>query len=185
MNEVDTLEGILSKDVALMRGVHADQWADATPCAKFTVRDLMTHMTSWIRVFAAAATGTLFEGDPTTYRLGDDAPGTFAASTGELVSGWRRLGTDRPVRLTGGELPGAMVLNMTLMEYLAHGWDLARASGQPQPFSDEEATETLARATATLPDQYRGNDQAFGHVVAVPDDASALDRFAGFMGRQP
>jgi len=185
MDELDVLAGILAKDVALITGVKTDQWAGATPCPKYTVRDLVTHMTSWIRVFAAAATGTGFVGDPTTYQLGDDAPGAFSESAELLVSGWRRLGTERPVRLTGGEMPGGMVFNMTLMEYLTHGWDLARATGQPQPFSDGEATETLARAMATLPDQYRGDDQAFGLVVAVPDDAPVLDRFAGFMGRQP
>jgi uncharacterized protein (TIGR03086 family) len=182
---VGVLESILSKDVALIRGVHHDQWEDTTPCPQYTVRDLVTHMSSWIRVFAAAATGTVFEGDPASYQLGDDAPGAFAANAEQLVSGWRRLGTERPVRLTGGEMPGGMVFNMTLMEYLTHGWDLARATGQPQPFSDEEATESMTRATATLPDQYRGDDQAFGHIVPVRDDAPVLDRFAGFMGRQP
>ncbi len=44
---------------------------------------------------------------------------------------------------------------MTLMEYLTHGFDLAKATDQTAPFSEEELALTLERARATLPDQYR------------------------------
>jgi uncharacterized protein (TIGR03086 family) len=77
------------------------------------------------------------------------------------------------------------VFNMTVMEYLTHGWDLARATAQPIPFTDQEATETLIRAEATLPPQYRGENMPFGEIVPTGQDASAVDRLVAFLGRDP
>lgn len=65
----------------------------------------------------------------------------------------------------------------------AHGWDLAVATGQTVPFTDDEATRALALAETTLPDEYRGG--AFGPRIAVPVGSPGVDRFVAFMGRQP
>jgi uncharacterized protein (TIGR03086 family) len=78
-----------------------------------------------------------------------------------------------------------MAFNMTVMEYLTHGWDLATATGQPMPWSEEEAVEVLTRAESTLPAEYRGEGMPFGDIVEVPDTAPAADRVAAFMGRTP
>ena len=86
--------------------------------------------------------------------------------------------------MSGGEQPAEMVFNMTLMEYLTHGWDLAVGSGREVPFTEDEAAQVLARAEVTLPPQYRGDDMPFGEVVPVPDTAPAIDRLAGFIPRQ-
>jgi uncharacterized protein (TIGR03086 family) len=87
--------------------------------------------------------------------------------------------------MSGAPQPAESVFNMTLMEYLTHGWDLAVATGQPVPYSEAEAEEVLRRAEATLPPQYRGGDMPFGEIVPVADDAPAIDRLMGFMGRDP
>ena len=78
-----------------------------------------------------------------------------------------------------------MVFTMTLMEYLTHGWDLAVATGQRVPFTETEAETTLRRADGMLPSEYRGAGMPFGDVVPVPDDAPAVDRLVGYMGRDP
>ncbi|HEY6425870.1 MAG TPA: hypothetical protein VIX84_01425 [Acidimicrobiales bacterium] len=87
--------------------------------------------------------------------------------------------------MTGPELPAAMVFNMTVMEYLTHGWDLATATRHPVPCTDDEAEDTLARARATPPAEYRGPDKAFGPIVDVPEAAPPIARLIGFMGRTP
>ena len=87
--------------------------------------------------------------------------------------------------MMGDPQPAEMVFNMTVMEYLTHGWDLAVGSGQPVPYTEAEAAEVLARAEGTLPPQYRGGDMPFGEIVPVAADAPAIDRLAGFMGREP
>lgn len=182
MSDVEVLERVLAKDAALLSAVGPDVLGAPTPCPDYDVRALVNHILGWLQVFAAAANGRVFDGDPVAF-VSTDPVTEFRASAAELVSGWRSGGVDRQVRMTGAELPGQTVLSMTLMEYVAHGCDLAMATGQVVPFTDEELTVALERARATLPDQYRGPDKPFGPAIDVPEGAPARDRFLGFMGR--
>lgn len=109
----------------------------------------------------------------------------FRSSAAEIVSGWRTYGVDRTVGIMRGEMPGQNVLAMTITEYLAHGWDLATATNQSILFTDTECAQALSLIEDMLPPQYRGDGQPFGEVVSVPDDASAVDRFVAFLGRDP
>ena len=183
MTDLDLLSSVMTKTGDLIEGVRSDQWDLPTPCRDWDVRDLVGHIVGWLRVFAAGAAGEVFEGDPADYRTGDSSAEDFRRLTEVLVAGWEANGADRSVRLTSGELPGAMVFDMTLMEYLTHGWDLATATGQSVPFTEVEAEDVLRRARATLRPEYRGPDTAMGEEVAVPADAPAMVRLAAFMGR--
>jgi uncharacterized protein (TIGR03086 family) len=184
-DDITLLEGVLAKTGDVIDGVGDDQWDLPTPCPDYDVDALVSHIVGWVQVFASASNGTRFDGDPSTIERGESPGDDFRASSARLVAGWRDGGVDRDVPMLGGETPGAMVMNMTLMEYLGHGWDLAAATGQRVPFTDAEAEQVLARAEQTLPPQYRGPDQAFGDIVEVPADASGVERFVGFMGRDP
>jgi uncharacterized protein (TIGR03086 family) len=184
MDDVEVLSGVLGKTGTLIAGVQPDQWALPTPCEEWDVRALVEHILGWMEVFDAGANGGAFEGDPADYRLGDDPAGAFRASAESMVEGWRAGGKDRTVRLTMGELPASMAFDMTLMEYMTHGWDLATATGQPVPFTDAEAEDVLARARGTLKPEYRGPDTAMGEETEAPAGASACTRLAAFMGRR-
>ncbi|HEX6568976.1 MAG TPA: TIGR03086 family metal-binding protein [Acidimicrobiales bacterium] len=186
MDEIELLSGILDKTGDLIAGVPADAGGRPTPCPDYDVDAMVRHLVGWVRSFEAAAQGRTFEGDPSVVELSDDPAAQFRTSAAGVVAGWRDNGFDRAVSMMGGEgQPAEIVFNMTVMEYLTHGWDLAVGSGQPVPFGDDEAEEVLRRAEATLPPQYRGEGMPFGEIVPVPDDAPAIDRLAGFMGRRP
>jgi uncharacterized protein (TIGR03086 family) len=118
-------------------------------------------------------------------RAGGDPAAQFRASAAGMVAGWRAHGFDRTVSIAGGDSPAGAAFDMTLMEFTTHGWDLAVGSGQPVPFTAEEAEQVLARAERTLPARYRGEHMPFGEIVPVDDGAPALDRLIGFMGRDP
>lgn len=184
MDEMALLSVVLDKTGALIGGVQPSQWEQPTPCTEWDVRALTAHILGWMQVFDAAANGGAFDGDPADYRLGDDPAADFRAMADSMVAGWREGGTDRTVRLTMGELPGAMAMNMTLMEYMTHGWDLATATSQQVPFSDEEAEQVLDRARATLKPEYRGPGTAMGEEAEAPAGAPAAARLAAFMGRR-
>ncbi|MFD6533504.1 TIGR03086 family metal-binding protein [Streptomyces sp. NPDC060184] len=185
MNDIDLLAGILSRTGDLVEGVRPDQLSLPTTCAAYDVEALRNHLVGWLRVFEAGCGDRPYEGDPAEHVCGSDPAGEFRAAAAGLVAGWRNHGFDRQVRVMKGELPGPMVFNMALMEYLGHGWDLAVATGQPVPFTDEEAAQVLERARVTLPPQFRGEGKAFGEIVPVAEDAPALDRFVAFLGRDP
>jgi uncharacterized protein (TIGR03086 family) len=83
------------------------------------------------------------------------------------------------------EMPGGEAAKVALNELVVHGWDLAVATGQRyvvDPTSLRICTDFVeAFSTPETADQ-RGD--AFGTVIEVPDDAPALDRFLGLMGRR-
>jgi uncharacterized protein (TIGR03086 family) len=184
-DDIDLLEGVLDKTAGIVAGVGPEDYDAQTPCPDYDVRQLVNHINGWVQSFAASANGETFDGDPTAHEASEDPGGEFRAAADQLIAGWRTHGLDRKVTMMGGEQPAQMVLNMTLMEYLAHGWDLAVATDQPIPYSADEAAAVLERAQKTLPPQYRGEGHPFGEIVEVPDSAPAIDRFVGFMGRAP
>jgi uncharacterized protein (TIGR03086 family) len=185
MAEIDLLTGILDKTGDVIAGVGADQVGRPTPCEDYDVAALRDHIVGWIQVFDAGSNGRTFEGDAMAYRCGADPEAEFRAAAAGVVAGWQEHGLDRPVRVISGEMPGEMVFNMTLMEYLTHGWDLAVATAQVPPYTEDEAAETLARAEGTLPAEMRGGDSPFGPPVPIASEAPSLDRFIAFMGREP
>jgi len=69
------------------------------------------------------------------------------------------------------------------VEVLVHGWDLARATGQPTAFPDDVAERALARSRRRLTARPQGTGAPFAAEVQVPHDAPAVDRLAGFLGR--
>jgi uncharacterized protein (TIGR03086 family) len=183
VDDIALLDGVMAKAGDVITGVRTDQWELPTPCRDWDVRALVGHIVGWLRVFAAGANGEAFEGDPGDYQAGERSAEDFRRLADSLVAGWRAHGTDRTVRLTSGEMPAPMVLDMTLMEYMTHGWDLATATGQPVPFTDSEADDVLRRARVTLRPEYRGPDTAMGEEVEAPAGAAPIVRLAAFMGR--
>ncbi|HEX3707211.1 MAG TPA: TIGR03086 family metal-binding protein [Mycobacteriales bacterium] len=184
MDEMTLLGTVLGKTADIVDGVEPSAWDSPTPCSEYTVKDLLGHMVGWSASFDGAANGRAPEGDPTAYKVTAASSAEFRAVLESIVAGWTSNGTDRSVSLIGaGEMPGQMVFDMTLMEYLAHGWDLATATGQSMPYTDEEAQAILDLAVKHLGDEWRGDGKPFGKIVEVPIDAPPLDRFAGHMGR--
>jgi uncharacterized protein (TIGR03086 family) len=186
MDEIALLDEVLGKTADLVDGVEASKWADSTPCSDYTVKDLLSHMVGWSASFVGAAEGEKPEVDPTAYHASETSAAEFRDATDRIVAGWREHGIDREVSLIGaGSMPGQMVFDMTLMEYLAHGWDLATATAQSMPYTEEEAQAILDLAHKHLGDEWRGTGKPFGEIVDVPVEAPPLDRFAGYMGRMP
>ncbi len=82
-------------------------------------------------------------------------------------------------------MPGELALGMVLWEYQVHGWDLARATGQPWAPPAAASLASLAFAPAMLTEDYQGEGKPFAKRLDVPADASPLDRLLGLSGRDP
>lgn len=171
---------------ALLPGVTDNDLDARTPCPDYAVRDLLFHLIGLSVAFRDAARKDL---GPTT----GTPPGTI---TTDLPDEWRTI---LPARLTdvaeawhdpaawqgmtqagGINLPGAIAGQVALNELIVHGWDLARATGQPYRPAEESLRGSYE---LMLPAAESGG--MFGPPVAVADDAPLLDRVVGLSGRDP
>src|SRR5438132_13414087 len=94
----------------IVRGVPADRWHAATPCAGWDARALVNHLVSgnlWAAELAAGGTiggvGTRLDGD----LLGSDPAAAYAASAAAAAAAFRRPGAlDAPCAVSYGPVPG-------------------------------------------------------------------------------
>jgi len=181
--DADLLEGVLKKTEAVVAGTGPADASRPTPCADYDVADLTSHIVGWIQSFAAGINQRPVAIDPMTYRAGDDAAEVFRSAADDSLAGWRAGAAEHDIKLVQGAMPGPMAFDIMLGEYLVHGWDLAIATDQPVPYTDDEAQRALDGLRPMLRPEYRG--EAFGAEVEVPADAPALDRLLAFSGRNP
>jgi uncharacterized protein (TIGR03086 family) len=183
----ELLRAVLADLATVLGGITDDQAHRPTPCTEFDVARLRHHVLGWLTNFAAgyADPNGQARADIDDYRTPAD-PATEVRDAAELLGTSVRSGAaDRPLRLGESAMPGDMALDMILWEYLVHGWDLARATGQPWVPPVEAAERSLGFAPAMLTPDYQGEGKPIGPSVPVPADAPAIDRLVGLSGRDP
>jgi uncharacterized protein (TIGR03086 family) len=178
---------------ALVTRVSDDQLGRPTPCPAYTVGDLIEHVGTLARAFRAAA-----EKDTASPYVN----GAPAGDASRLEEGWReripadlatlaRAWTDPGAwtgmtRIAGQDSPAEAVGLTVADELVVHGWDVARATGQPY----EAEPELVGAARAFLgmfasPDAPAGPEVAFGPSRELPDGTPALDQVLALAGRDP
>jgi uncharacterized protein (TIGR03086 family) len=156
-----------------------------TPCADYTVGDLLDHIGGAALAFTAAAVKQPLEGGAPgdAGNLGADWRTRIPRDLYALADAWRDPEAWTGMTRAGGvDLPGEVAGLVALDELVIHGWDLARAIGRPTAYDGAELTavhETVAHFRAA------GIDGLFGPEVEVADDAPLLDRILGLAGRDP
>ncbi len=174
---------------ALLDGVSDGQLGLPTPSESYTVADLLAHMVGLTAAFRDAArketgpaTGTPpQEGTP---RLPADWRNRLARQLDELAAAWRSEDAWEGETQAGGvTLPGAVAGTVAVNELVLHGWDLARATGQP--YSGDPGSLRVSVEMLSDPAALEQRDAIFGPVVEVPPDAPLLDRAVGLGGRRP
>lgn len=113
-----------------VRLVRDAQWNNATPCADWSVRDLVGHVVAdllWAPELLAgnapAEVADAHEGD----LLGADPVAAWAAASVAAQHAWASPGAlRRTVALPGGDTPVEEYLGRQVLELTVHAWDLAR-----------------------------------------------------------
>jgi uncharacterized protein (TIGR03086 family) len=159
-----------------------------TPCAGYDVRGLLNHLLYWGPWLIAAGRRSgppvPLGGEAEAALVTDDWRADLEKQTETLVSVF-----ETPAAWTGmtslgsASMPSAVVGAMVLGEFVLHGWDLARASGQQLQCAPEAATAVYESAVA-MGDQARSMG-VYGPAVEVAADASPLERALGAAGRDP
>ena len=178
----------MAQTEAIVAAVEPGQLGLPTPCAEYDVRALLSHIVGGLNRVAIVGEG----GDALARPPGPTAFPTTAGwpPTARPPPGPRRPGPTTPSstpwsRCPWGKIPGRFAIAGYVQEILTHGWDLAKATGQPTERDPELASWALAGAQRILPPEARGDDIPFGSVVPVPPDAAPYAQLAAWLGRQP
>jgi uncharacterized protein (TIGR03086 family) len=83
-----------------------------------------------------------------------------------------------------GELPASHAVAVHFVDVLAHGWDLATATGQDATL-DPELSVAALDIVAGYPPEVWGTPQFFAHQVPVPATAPPHIRLVALLGRRP
>jgi uncharacterized protein (TIGR03086 family) len=182
----ESLERAQAVTREVLANVTVDQLDMRTPCESWNVRDVVNHLVGANNWFA----GTMTEGESAPEDKNDYASGDYLSAYDSAckasVAAFDAPGAlEKTVRLPFGELPAAMYLGLATNDVFAHGWDLAKATGQPTDLDPDVAVPLLAAMEAGLPDALRGPDGVapFGPKRSAPPGAPAADKLAAFLGR--
>lgn len=166
----------------LISNIRADQWSAPTPCTDWTVRQVVNHLIGMNRVFAALLAGQPPPPRPSADHIEDDPVGAYRDSAAALQAAFGRPGVlERIYQGPLGSASGAERLKIRLYDLLAHGWDLAQATGQPPGLPDDLAAQSLAFARTQLTEQARPG--RFGPAQIAAKRAPAIERLVAFLGR--
>lgn len=168
----------------LIENTASDQISSATPCAEFTVKELLEHIVLVQRRVGAIGRGehwSSVEAQP----VDDGWLDQYNQATHEVMTAW----TD-PARLDGtyevpwGMLPGGPLMWTYTAELAVHAWDLATATHQPLAIDDDVLRPSLDGVRMGLPAEARAHpDVPFDPVVEPGADAAVLLHLAGWLGR--
>jgi uncharacterized protein (TIGR03086 family) len=173
--------------VAVVAGIAPSDLSLPTPCAQWDLRALLAHMTAQHRGFAAAAAGG--GGDLSIWEpVGSEDPvAAYAEAASSAIAAFAAPGVlDRAFALPeitrAPSFPGRVAVGFHLVDYVVHGWDVARALGLPYTPAEEAVAAALpvARAVPDGPDRV-----AFAPGLPVAPGVSALDEILLRLGRDP
>ena len=171
----------------IMRSVTAEHLNLPSPCQGWRLGELLCHMIDQHRGFAAAAQGhpavpqwwegaTLGERPYETYKEAADAV-TAAFADPQLY--------DRNLAIYGyGVIPAKATLHMHAVDYLAHGWDVAKTIGVDAALDEALCAHGLGIALR-WPESAFVKGDPFGAHVPVADDATACQKLMAYLGRDP
>jgi uncharacterized protein (TIGR03086 family) len=176
---------------AIVRGV-PEGMLDAPTPSDISVGTLLDHVQVFAIAFTAAAkkdrSGPVdAPPPPDAANLGRDWREAIPRALDGLASAWGEADAwEGMTRIGDMDMPGEAAGIVALDEVVLHGWDLARATGQPYEV-DEDLLEPLLGFVTHMaePGMVDARDGIFGPVVPVPDDAPLLDRVVGLAGRDP
>jgi uncharacterized protein (TIGR03086 family) len=175
--------------VPVVAQVRGDDLSLPTPCAEWDLGHLLAHMTAQHRGFAAAAAGhgddlDLWQPRP----LGDNVGEEYARASEAVIAAFADPDVlDRGLRLpeiAPDPIPGRTAIGFHLVDYVAHGWDVAHTLGLAYELPPDVLAAALPIAEGVPEEGRVGPEAAFGPRLRHPGD-DPLARILALLGRDP
>ena len=175
-----------------IEGVRPDQWADQSPCERWTARDVVDHVVGMHDHVLGAVDRPRSAAPP----VAEDPLAAFRAARAdaEAVLADPALGVVECNTPTGRMTVERHIDLVLSDDMVQHRWDLARATAQDDTI-DPEDVERLWASTRAIPadvmERYRTPGafgpgiEVLGPEVPVPEDAPLQERLLGLIGRDP
>jgi uncharacterized protein (TIGR03086 family) len=174
---LELLERALGYTRSALSTVGADR-SGPSPCAGWTLADLLTHMDDGLDAFLEAAGGAVLLEVP---RAAGAEPDVLRAKACRLYGRWSAHIAPRVV-VGDRELPAGLLVCAAALEITVHGWDVAQATGAGGriPENLAEALMPVAHAVVTPGDR----PERFAVPLRTGPEASSAEVLLGFLGRR-
>jgi uncharacterized protein (TIGR03086 family) len=182
---------VMESSVAIVSHVTVRDLERPTPCIGWTLRHLLAHMVGQNYGFAAAANGHGHDRAVFADRPVSDLPASDYATSARMVI--EAFGS--PTLIEGGmylpevrggmTFPASTAIGFHLVDYVAHGWDVAKCLGIAAEF-DQEALQLSLTVAEAVPAEARTLDDRTPFRPIVPTTSTQmLDRIVATLGRSP
>jgi uncharacterized protein (TIGR03086 family) len=192
MDSADHLNQSIRLAVATIRDTGTDRYDAPTPCADYTVRDVVNHLAFGFLLAHRSGTrepwDAAWSGEDRTPYLVGLPEGEWARACADEAAATARAWADPAAwegesNMGGAPMPAALIGAMMTAEFAVHAWDLAVATGRPVEVPDGLGAVVLDGVEAMAPAGREGG--WFGAEVAVPADARPFERALAASGRDP
>ncbi|MCG8968976.1 MULTISPECIES: TIGR03086 family metal-binding protein [Streptomyces] len=175
--------------MAAVRGVPEKAWGAATPCSEWTVRQVFHHARLDQQALTMQITGEMPEGDPfepadVLPAGGREAAIQLESTLDAAVKAWESGREAESVATPMGPMPAQAGAMVAALDAAVHAWDIARATGQDLPLTEDMA-ERLEVPAGQVVEFVRQSFGKYAPVVEVSADASRADKLLAFTGRDP
>jgi uncharacterized protein (TIGR03086 family) len=183
----------VQRSVQIVNEVRAEDLSKPTPCAGWTLADLLTHMTAQHLGFAAAAEGDGADlGHWQAGQLDQNRLVTEYARTADRVTGaFAAAGVlDRefclPEISTRVLIPARQAIGFHLVDYVVYGWDVARSLGLGYDL-DADVLDVALTVAQAVPDDHERRRRPGAPFAPRLESASddPLARVLTLLGRDP
>lgn len=182
--------------VDVVSAVTAHDLSKPTPCVGWSLADLLTHMTVQHCGFVAAARGrgadpAVWQPDTVADAVAVDPVGSYSAAAAAVIDAFAEEDVlDAAFALPefgpGATFPASVAIGFHFVDYVVHGWDVARTIDRPFELPPDVLAAALPFAFAVPDGDFRVGDNAvFGPAIAPVMPANDLDRILAHLGRSP
>lgn len=182
-------------------GIGDDQWQLATPCSEWNVTQVIQHAAGDQLAYAQSlglGVGPAYNPFEPSGTIEGTARALVVEAIEQTAAAWATVSDDTetvPTPLPHGALATPVAAVMCALDAAVHAWDIAIATGQPSPLTEELAGHLLTAARTAHPAPGSGVEaeiveplRQWGAYAAVVDgkpDDTVVAELLHYLGRDP